>query len=320
MSAVRNANAVTRAGVLRALGAAGAALAVPAVARAAGKNVTVRIGTIASDVSAEPLYADAQGIFGRGGLDAQISALANGGAIIAAVASGALDAGFANLTSIAAARQRGVPVRILAPATMYTDKAAVTVLVRARGSKLRTGGDLRDKTIAVSTLKGELQVGASAWIDKNGGDASRTHFIEMPFSAMAAALAAGRVDAAMLTEPALTIHKDAVELLARAYTAIADEFLIGAFVASESWLRDNADAAKRFTAAMAETARWANAHHAETAVILAKRASLDEALVRSMTRATYGERLDAEHVQPVLDAAVKYGSLKSAMKASELIG
>src|SRR6202011_2650040 len=116
---------------------------------------------------------------------------------------------------------------IVAPATLYTDKAPVTVLVKARGSKLRTGSDLRAKTIAVSTLKGELQVGASTWIDKNGGEAAQTKFIEMPFSAMAAALAAGRIDAAMITEPALTQHKSEIELLADAYTAIAPEFLIG---------------------------------------------------------------------------------------------
>ena len=310
---------------LRSLGAAASALAMPALAlgvprtaRAAAKPV--RIGVVASDVSAEPIYADAQGMYARAGLEAQIQTLANGGAIIAAVASSALDVGFANLTSIAAARQRGVPVKIVAPATLYTDRAPVTVLVKARGSKLRTGSDLRGKTVAVSTLRGELQVAVADWIDKTGGSSAETKFLEIPFAAMAAALTAGRIDAAMLTEPALTLHKDAVELLAPAYTAIAEEFLIGGFVASEAWLRENPDSAKRFSALMLDVARWANRHHNETAVILAKHAGLDEALVRSMTRATYGERLAAEYIQPVLDAALKYGSLKSPMKAAELIG
>ena len=308
---------ISRAAMLRSAAAAGAALALPARARAG--TATLRIGTLASDVSAEPVYAEALGFYAHAGITPQVQTLANGGAIIAAVASGALDVGFANLTSIAAARQRGIPIRIVAPATLYTAKAPVTVLVRAKGAKLRTGVDLRGKTIGVSTLKGELQVGASAWIDKNGGDATQTSFIEMPFSAMAAALTAGRIDAAMMTEPALTQHKDGVELLSAAYDAIAPEFLIGGFVASEGWLRDNADGAKRAGAVFAETARWANAHHGETAAILAKHAGLDEALVRTMTRATYGERLAVEYVQPVLDAALRYGSLKSAMKAADLL-
>ncbi len=310
----------TRAHAVTTLAAATAALALPVRVRAASRPVAARVGSLASDVSAEPLYAQSEGFFARAGLDAQIQTLANGGAIISAVASGALDLGFANLTSIAAARQRGLPVHLIAPATLYTSKSPVTVLVKARGSKLRTGADLRGKTVAVSTLRGELQIGASAWIDKNGGDAAQTRFIELPFASMSAALAGGRIDAAMITEPALTVHKDTIELLADAYTAIADEFLIGGFVASDAWLRDSGDGGKRFSAAILETARWANAHRAETAPILAKRSGLEESLIRSMTRATYGERLVAEQIQPVLDVAVKYGSLKESLKAKDLLG
>jgi NitT/TauT family transport system substrate-binding protein len=314
VSAIRT---VSRARALASLGAAAAAASVPRIGLAAAK--TLKIGIVASDVSAEPIYAEAQNLYAKAGFEPQIQALPNGGAILAAIAGGALDVGFANLTSIAAARQRGAPLRIVAPATVYTDKAPVTVLVKARGSKLRTGADLRGKTVAVSTLRGELQVAVSLWIDKNGGDSAQTKFIELPFSAMAAALGAGRIDAAMLTEPALTQHKDAVELLSLAYSAIAEEFLIGGFVASDAWIRDNAEPAKRFGAMILEVARWANAHHNDTAAILARRANLDESLVRSMTRATYGERLTAESIQPVLDAAAKYGSLKEPMKAKDLI-
>lgn len=308
----------TRGRILGTLAAASAALAFPTPLRAAGKPL--HIGILGSDVSAEPLYAEALGLYAREGFDAKIDTLANGGALIAAVASGAFDIAFANLTSIAAARQRGLPIRIVAPATLYTSKAPVTVLVRARGSKLRTGADLRDKTIAVSTLRGELQVGASLWIDKNGGDSTQTKFIELNFAVMAAALAAGRIDAAMITEPALTKNKESIEILSDAYTAIAPEFLIGGFVASESWLHDNADSAKRFSAVMAETARYANTHHNETAVVLAKHSGLEDSLVRTMTRATYGERLAPEYIQPVLDAALHYHALRTPIKAADLIG
>lgn len=279
----------------------------------------IRIGAIASDVSAQPHYAQAQGFYRRAGLDAQVSTFPNGGAIIAGVASGALDVGFGNLTSIAAARQRGLPVRLVSAATLYLKRSPVTVLVRARGAKLQSGADLRGKTIAVSTLKGELQVGASAWIDKTGGDSTQAKFLELPFSAMSAALGAGRIDAAMLTEPLITQNKDTVEILSDAYTAIADEFLIGGFIASENWIHDNPDATRQFALAMHDTARWANTHRDDTAVILARESKLDEKLVRAMTRATYGERLEAEMIQPVLDCAFKYGSLKAAMTAKELL-
>jgi NitT/TauT family transport system substrate-binding protein len=250
---------------------------------------------------------------------AQIETVSGGGAIINAVASGALDVGFANLTSAAAARQRGIPVAVLAPATLYTSRAPVTVLVKARGSKLRTGADLSGKTLAVSTLRGELQVAASLWVDKNGGDSKSVHFVELPFASMAPALAGGRVDAAMITEPAMTIQRAQIEVLSNAYDAIAPEFLIGGWVAATAWVKSDADAARRFAGAMAETARWANAHRAQTAQVLVARTKLDPAVVRTMVRATYGERLTNETIQPVLDAAARYGSLREPMRAAELI-
>lgn len=305
---------------LAACAAAGGAAALPAWLRAAEiKPAPVRIGVVATDVSAEPLYAEANGAFKRSGVSAQIQTVANGGAIISAIVGNALDVGFANLTSVAAARQRGIPIVIVAPSCLYTEKSPVTVLMKARGSKLRTGADLSGKTIAVSTLRGELQVGAAAWIDKNGGDSKSVKFVEMPFASMAPALKGGRVDAAMLTEPAMTIHKDDIELLSDAYTAIAPEFLIGAFVGSESWVRANGELAHRFSSAIVETARWANAHRAETAPVLADHAKLDAGIIRSMVRATYGERLSADLIQPVLDMAYKYGSLKAPMKTAELV-
>jgi NitT/TauT family transport system substrate-binding protein len=298
--------------------AAGAAVACasPRAVRAAG---TIRVGAVASDVSGEPFYAEKQGFFRNAGLTVTTTAFTNGGTIIGAVASNALDVGFSNLTSVAAARQRGLPIKIVSPATLYTSKAPVTVLVKARGSKLRTGADLRGKTVAVSTLRGELHVAVQLWIDTHGGDAKQTQFLEVPFATMAQALTSGRIDAAMMTEPGLTQHKDEVELLSDAYTAIAPEFLIGAFVASDSWLRDNADDARKFASAMAQTAAWANGHHAETAPMLAERTGIDVRIVQEMTRATYGERLVADQIQPVLDAAHKYGSLKDPMRARDLI-
>jgi len=310
----------TRRAWLAALAAAGGAAALPNVARAAEtKFAPVRIAVVATDVSAEPIYAEASGAFRRAGVSAQIQTVSSGGAIISAIAGNALDVGFANLTSVAAARQRGIPIIIVAPSCLYTDKSPITVLMKARGSKLRTGADLSGKTIAVSTLRGELQVGAAAWIDKTGGDSKNVKFVEMPCASMAPALKGGRIDAAMLTEPAMTIHKDDIELLSDAYTAIAPEFLIGAFVASDAWVKVNTELAHRFSAAIVETAKWANGHRAETAPVLAEHAKLEAGIIRSMVRATYGERLSPELIQPVLDTAYKYGSLKAPMKTAELI-
>src|ERR1700730_3812733 len=85
---------LSRRGLLQTFAAVGSTLAVPTVLLGAGKATAIRIGALASDVSAEPLYAQAQGLYARGGIEPQIETLSNGGAIIAAVAAGTLGSRF----------------------------------------------------------------------------------------------------------------------------------------------------------------------------------------------------------------------------------
>ncbi len=224
-----------------------------ALAQSAPPALTpIRVAVIGyADATSLPVYAQAAGIFKKYGLDATVTSFNGGGAIIAAVAGGSLEMGFSNLVSAASALQRGIPIIVLAPAAIFDDKNPVdNALVKAKGSKLKTGADLAGKAVAVTTLGGGLQLAASAWIDKTGGDSKTVHFVELPNSEMPAALKAGRIDAAMISEPALTQAKADVDLLADAFGAIAPRYTLGVFAASKSWVAANPDAAHRFVQAM----------------------------------------------------------------------
>ena len=297
-------------------------LAVAAVCtRASAQNTaTMRVADLGhSDASSEPLYAIAAGFFQRNGLDVKLSSLGGGPAIIAAIAGGSLDAGFCNTVSAAQAVERGIPIVVLAPAGEYPAEKPDTLLVKPRGSKIKTGADLNGKTVAVASLQGVLQLSAASWIDRNGGDSKTVHFLELPFTEMAAALKAGRIDAAMLAEPVLSAEQPDVEPLGDAYGAIAPQWTLGVFVASKAWVTANPDLARRFVQAILETARWANAHHAETAQILAPQTKIDLARLGTMARSRFGETLVAAHLQPPLDAAVKYGQLKAPFDAAQWV-
>lgn len=280
----------------------------------------IRIGDLGyDDASALPLYAQASGTFKKYGLDADVGTFTGGGAIIAAIAGGSLDVGFANITSTVAAIERGIPIVALMPANVSQAGHNDTLLVKARGSKLKTGADLDGKVVAVTTLGGTLQLTAEAWIDKNGGDSRSVHFVEIPTSSMAPALVQGRVDAAMLSEPALSRDRADVEPLGDAFAAIAPVWVGGLFVASKAWASTNPDAARRFVAAMRETARWANGHRADTARILSPVTHIDLPTFATMQRSTYAETLTRELLQPPVDAAVRYGALKEAFDTAELV-
>ena len=280
----------------------------------------IRIAMLGSaDGSSEPLYAQATGIFKKYGLEAEVSSYNGGGAVIAAVAGGSLDAGFSNITTAVQAIQNGIPVIILMPGDQAVAEHENVLLVKARGANLRTGADLNGKIVAITTLNGTLQLGAETWIDKNGGDSHSVHFVEIPESSMVAALKQGRVVAAMLGEPLLTPNKADIEVLGNAFAAIAPVWTSSVYVVSKGWATANPDAARRFVAAMRETAAWANTHHAETARILAPAAGIDFATFATMTRATYGDRLTRALLQPGIDTAVKYGALKQPFDSAEIV-
>ena len=296
-----------------------AAFSVPG--RAQTRALTpIRIANLGfSEASALPIYAQQNGIFKKYGLDATISTFNGGGAVLAAIAGGSLDAGFSNITSAVAAIQRGIPIMIVHAATLTATGKADAVLMKARGSKLKTGADLNGKIIAVTTLGGTLQLGTETWMDKNGGDSKTAHFVEIPASNMPAALKQGRIDAAMIAEPYITENRADIELLADAFAAIAPQWISAVFVVSKAWVAANPEAAKRFIAAMHETARWANTHHTETAKILSPLSGVPLATFALMQRGTYTDQFTRALLQPGIDAAFRYGALKESFDTAEII-
>lgn len=284
--------------------------------------VTIRIGVVNTDVSSEPVYADAAGFFQRAGLRAAITTYANGKQVLDALAAGTLDVGFANVVSAVDAIQKGAPLTVIAPSTIYDRAHPITILVQAPASTYRSGRDLNGKTLSVPAPNDLGEVSTRAWIDATGGDSRTVHYVTgIPSSQIADALATHRVDAAELSEPALTteVTRGNVKPLAPTFDVVGHPFYIGVFLATKAWAGANSDAARRFSAAMRETARWANGHRSETAAILAQRLGVTTATTGSMVRASYGDALSPALIQPIVDVAAKYGVLKP-MRAADLLG
>jgi ABC-type nitrate/sulfonate/bicarbonate transport system substrate-binding protein len=135
---------------------------------------------------------------------------------------------------------------------------------------------------------------------------------------MIGALDTGRVDAALIAEPVLS---DALargnRVLGYAYDGIAPTFLIGAWFTTGAWAKAHPDLVKRFQKAMLTSAAWANKNRALSAQILTKETKI--VVEPTMKRTTYGEKLDAALMQPLIDATAKYGTLKASFPAIDLV-
>jgi NitT/TauT family transport system substrate-binding protein len=278
----------------------------------------IHIISVPIDVAAEPYYAVEMGFFKKAGIDAEVSSMANGPAIIAALVAGSVEFGSGGTVSIATAHEKGIPLVVAAPAGFYSDKAPSEELVVSKTATFAQPKDLNGKTIAVSGLKTIAEASLHAWADKNGVDFSSLKLIEMPSSAMDDALAAGRVDAADISEPilsaALAAHSRA---FASVFAAIAPEWMEGAFFCTADYAKAHPDIVRKFSEVIAQTAVWANTHHDETAKILEKYTKI--APNPAMNRVVYKDRLRAADLQLLIDAGAKYGLLRASFPANELI-
>jgi NitT/TauT family transport system substrate-binding protein len=306
-----------RAGYLATLAAGAATTALPTVARAqAGR---VRIGAAANDSYAVTYFAQDGGFFERARIDPDIQIFTNAQAMVQAAAGNAIDVGMADLVQVANAFNHGVPLGFIAPAGIYDSKVPTTLICVAKNSPIRSAKDLENQPVAVVAIASIGSVALQEWIKQNGADVSKVKLLELPFSAMAPALTRGTIAAAAIAEPFLSLARDDVRSLGDAQSVIAKQFFLSGSFASRDWVAANRDVASRLVKAFQAAAVWSNAHHDDTAVILAKYAKLDLDKIRTMARATFATTLDPRMMQPILDIAYKYGQMQKPVRAADLI-
>jgi NitT/TauT family transport system substrate-binding protein len=295
---------------------------VPSVARAQ-TLAPIRISLFPGETAAQIYYAKELGFFAKNGLDATVIEVRNGAASAAAVAGGSVDVGFSNGLSLAQGHERGVGFTILAPAAIsVAGKGTNAILVVGKTSPIRTGKDLNGKTIAIDVVGGFPQIAVRTWIDKNGGDSSTAKFIEFGYPEMIPGVNTGRIDAAAINtafDPLLGKPNDPVHMLGSAYDAVSPRFASSIWFSMLDWAQKNPDVVRRFDATMKQAAMWGNTHPHESAEIVAAHIKQSATDIEAANRAIYGTEMTPDLLQPVIDASAKYGSLKTAFPARDLI-
>jgi NitT/TauT family transport system substrate-binding protein len=249
----------------------------------------------------------------------EITTLSNGGALVAAVISGALDVGLSAVGPVAQGFVKGLGVKIIAPAGMSLSTAPTDITMVALDSPIKTAADLNGKTIAVNGLGNVLMYATQAWIDKNGGNSKSVKWLELPFPAMADALAAHRVDAATLAEPYVSAAKPVARILASPMDAIAPIIPATTWFANGTWLQTQPAVAAKVVDVLRRAAIWANGHPKESGAILLRYTPIKPESLAAMTRSTFGVDIVPSQIQALIDTGVKYNDVDHALNASDLI-
>ncbi len=311
---------LTRRAALGLVALTAAACALPR-ATAAADLTPLAVGSSAEDDLGPVLYGIAGGAFARAGLDVHVTVLGSGSAAAAAVAGGTLQIAKSSSLPLVAAHARGVPFTIITAGTISTADHPSSVIVVRPDSPLRAPRDFNGKIFGQNSL-GDVGVLLSrGWLDANGGDSRTLKFLEMPGTAVGPALAEGRIDAATLRNPGLAAVLGAGQGKAFAHPgdALGKRILISAWFSTSAYVAANRDTVRRFAAVMHDASVYSNTNPHQMAKYLALYFHEDVALVGRTEPALLGTALDTGDLQPIVDAAQRYGLIAKAFPAAELI-
>jgi NitT/TauT family transport system substrate-binding protein len=289
-----------------ALFAGGAASAQPAPAL-----TTVNAGFVpVTDVAA--LYLGEEvGIWKKHGLQLKANIASTGA--VPAVLSGEYHFGFTALVNVLQARDKGLPLKIIAAGSSSTGVkgADVTMIHAGPKSGIKSANDLEGKTVSVNALNGLLQMMGKAAVKADGGDPAKVRFIELGFPEALAALQAGKIDAMVGAEPFGTAAIAAgFPAIASPYQAMSSKsMLTSSYFTSEPQLKANPELFKKIRAAINESLDYAQQHPDEVRKQLPKFTKLGPDVAAKLILPSYLTQIPREAVDMFSKSGNEFGML-----------
>lgn len=267
------------------------------------------------------LWAQQQKLFERRGYAIEFVKMQSGAATVPALVGGSGEFGAGSLFPMFAAFARGLPIKLVAPTSLYLSDHADSLLLVRSDSPIRTAKDLDGKIIGVDSLNDVYTLATRAWVDEGGGDGSSLKPVEIPAAETFAALVAGRIDTGVFKTPFGSIALDTgkVRLLGKPLDAIAPRFLLSSWISTDSFIAKDPQAISAFQAVVAEAARYTNSHEDQTVDLVANFTGQDPAQVRTSVRATSAISVNLAELQKPLDFAVKYKLIPHAFDVRTML-
>jgi NitT/TauT family transport system substrate-binding protein len=270
----------------------------------------VTIGVIPI-VDVAPLYlGQKKGFFGKRGLDLDMVSAQGGAAIIPGVVSGQFQFGFSNTTSLMLAQTKGVPVKSVVNGAASNGKVGgdVTGVAVKKDSPVKSAKDLAGRTVAVNTLQNIGDTTVRESVRKAGGDPSKVKFVEIPFDQMPAALDDGRVDAAWMGEPAMTIAKaQGARVVASPFAETDPKLTVATYFTSAKIAEENPALVGKFTEAMTESLEYASAHPDEARQILTTYTKISGDVLKDLTLPGWPTQVDMASLEKLASLGAEDG-------------
>lgn len=206
-------------------------------------------------------YGIEEGIFADHGLELEVVPQTDIAAIVSGLASGSYDIGFATIVHVVTANANGIPIRAISSieGQIQPDDDG-TITIASADSGITSFGDLAGKRVATVGLSSHNTLTLWELADRAGVDTSSIELVQLPFGQMAAALASGDVDAAVMQWPfaaealaagGVELGYNNRELFVNTATTL--------FNTSQSFIDQNPNTVRAFADAMTESIEGASA-------------------------------------------------------------
>jgi NitT/TauT family transport system substrate-binding protein len=285
-------------------------------------NVT--LGYVPYSDDASLFYAQSSGIFKKHGLNVTFVPQASPVAVEASMASGTEQFGFITTPVLINLNSKGVNVKCVSsvdgnqPSNVANDS---TVLVAAKGSGITSVKDLAGKNVAEVQLTSLNSLDVEILAKQAGIDPTSIHQIAIPFPQMPAALAQGRVQAAVIVSPfAASALSAGATVLGHPNTELFPNGTVTCLDAMNSYLTANPTVAAEFRAAMNESIAYSQTHEPVVKQTLVKGLSLTPAVAAKQNLTTnFNSTLNTASITMIENYMKQFGLITSEPAAASMV-
>jgi len=283
----------------------------------------VTVGVSPTTAAIAVYLAQQEQTFAANGLEVELSTIQSGADAVPRLVNGSLDMAFGDAVGTVQAAANGVPLRVVGISTVAPSDPAkdYSAIIAPASSHIAGAAGLSGKTIAVNQLSGGAQLTVKAAVDAQGGDSTQLKFVELPFPQMAAAVKAGRVDAAMNVEPFVTQSKgDGLEKVLAPQASAVPGLPTTLIVSSGTYAAANPTVIEKFMAALSAAGKKANADPAAGRAV-AGFTKLPAATLDVITLPVYAETAaDTSGLPKLIVIMNKYQALPKQPDMTALLG
>lgn len=224
-----------------------------------------------------PLFvAMEQGYFTDEEIQIKMIQFSGGAPTLEALGAGSVDVGFSNLVSLIFAVSGGHDFVSVWGATIEDPNHVLHGILVEKNSPIENASGLRNKAIAVNTLKNIDELLLRQWLEDKSVPPDQVKLLEVPFPRMPSVLKNGDVDAIAVVEPFLTytINKRIGRLLGNYFIDINNEVCVTSYCASRRWSKSHQTELENFQSAMNKAVIYCQEHENEARKVLTKYTNL----------------------------------------------